>query len=185
MSKKAKIKEAEYFLAQMKEEQDNREHFVHNLSAFLSAARSVLQYALNEVEPQENPSAKPGAKTWYDDLMSSGRILKFFKCKRDINIHDEPVKPSAHFHDTITDTVYISDSISIVHKDKDGKVISEYSSEPPKPKPEKPETSIEQEVKYKFSDWTGDEDVITLCEKYIQELEKVVEDGVSKGFITG
>ena len=32
---------------------------------------------------------------------------------------------------------------------------------------------------------TGDEDVITLCEKYIQELEKAVKDGVSKGFITG
>lgn len=184
MSKKAKIKEAKDFLARMKEEQDNREHFVHSLSAFLSAARSVLQYALNEVDPKENPSAKPGAKTWYDDLMSVSSTLKFFKCKRDINIHDEPVKPSAHFHDTITDTVYISGSISIVHKDKDGKIISEYSSEPPKTKPEKPETSIEQEVRYKFSDWTRDEDVLTLCESYIQELEKVVKDGISKGFIT-
>jgi len=78
----------------------------------------------------------------------------------------------------------LSESISIVRRDKDGKIISEYSSEPPKPKPEKPETSIEQEVKYKFSDWIGDEDVLTLCESYIQELEKVVKDGISKGFIT-
>ena len=188
MSKKAKIKEAEDFLARMKEEQDNREHFVHSLSAFLSAARSVLQYALNEVDPKENPSAKPGAKTWYDDLMSSGRILKFFKCKRDINIHDEPVKPSAHFQATFTEKAGTSESFSIVRRDKDGKIISEYSSEESKPEPEKQEkqeTSIVQEVRYKFSDWTGDEDVLTLCESYIQELEKVVKDGVSKGFITG
>ena len=184
MSKKAKIKEAEYFLARMKEKQNNREHFVHNLSAFLSAARSVLQYALNEVDPKENPSAKPEAKTWYDNLMSVSSTLKFFKCKRDFNIHVEPVHPSAHFQATFTEKAGISESISIVRRDKDGKIISEYSSEPPKAKPEKPETSIVQEVKYKISDWTGDEDVLTLCESYIQELEKVVKDGISKGFIT-
>ena len=185
MNKKAKIKEAKYFLARMKEEQDNREHFVHSLSAFLSAARSVLQYALNEVDPKENPSAKPGAKMWYDNLMSVSSTLKFFKRKRDFNIHVEPVHPSAHFQVTLTEKAGISESFSIVHRDKDGKIISKYSSEPPKPKPEKPETSVEHEVRYKFSDWTGDEDVITLCEKYIQELEKAVKDGVSKGFITG
>ncbi len=185
MNKKAKIKEAEDFLARMKEEQDNREHFVHNLSAFLSSARSVLQYALNEVNPKENPSARPGAKTWYDDLMSSSPILKFFKCKRDFNIHVGPVRPSAHFQVKLAEKAGISESFSIVHRDKDGKIISEYSSESPKPKPEKPETSVEEEVRYKFTDWTGDEDVITLCERYVQELEKVVKDGVSKGFITG
>ena len=185
MSKKAKIKEAEYFLARMKEEQNNREHFVHNLSAFLSSARSVLQYAERESDPGENQNAKPGAKTWYDDLMSSSRILKFFKCKRDINIHEEPVKPSAHFQATFKEKIGISESIIAVLKDKDGKIKSKISSAPPKPKPEKPETSVELEVRYKFSDWTGDEDVITLCEKYIQELEKVVKDGVRKRFITG
>ena len=179
MSKKAKIKEAEYFLARMKEEHDNRESFDFNLSAFLSAARSVLQYAGKEAK------AKKGGQQWHDNWISASPILKFFKCKRNINIHDEPVKPSAHFHDTITDTVYISGSISIVHKDKDGKIISEYSSEPPKVKPKKPETSIEQKVMYKLSDWTGDEDVLTLCKKYIQELEKVVKNGMSKEFITG
>jgi len=181
MSKRTKIEEAKYFLACMKEEQDNREHFNFNLSAFLSAARSVLQYARKEAK------AKKGGQQWHDNCMEKSPVLEFFRDKRDINIHDEPVHPTAHFHDTITETIYVSDSISIVHKNKDGKTISEYSSEKPKPetkKQEKQETSIVQEVKYKFSDWPGDEDVITLCERYIQELEKVVQNGVSKGFIT-
>lgn len=179
MNKKAKIKEAKYFLTRMKEEHDNRESFDFNLSAFLSAARSVLQYVRKEAK------AKKGGQQWHDNWISANPILKFFKCKRNINIHDEPVKPSAHFQATFTEKAGASESFSIVHRDKDGKIISKYSSEPSKPKPEKPETSVEHEVRYKFSDWTGDEDVITLCEKYIQELEKVVEDGVSKGFITG
>jgi len=139
MNEKMKIKEAEYFFAQMKDEQENREYFVFNLSAFLSAARSVLQYARKEAK------AKEGGQQWHDNWISASPILMFFKCKRNINIHDEPVKPSAHFQTTITEKVSISESITIVHKGKDGKIISKYSSEPPKPKPGKLETLVEPE----------------------------------------
>ena len=64
MSESQKIREAEYFLAQMDRERENAEHFGHNLSAFLSSARSVLQYALEEAKP------KPGGLAWYDGTMS-------------------------------------------------------------------------------------------------------------------
>jgi len=177
MNKKAKIKEAGYFLARMKDEQQNRENCEFNLSAFLSAARSVLQYAGKEA------TAKKGGQQWYDNWMSASPILKFFRSKRNINIHVEPIKPSAQFQATLTQKADISESIIIVRRDKDGKIISKYSSEAPKPKPEKPGTSVEMKVRYKFSDWPGDEDVLTLCDNYIQELKKIVQDGVSKGFI--
>jgi hypothetical protein len=36
-----KLNEAQYFLGRMKDVRNNREHFRWNLSAFLSAARSV------------------------------------------------------------------------------------------------------------------------------------------------
>ena len=39
--------------------------------------------------------------------------------------------------------------------------------------------------RFKFDDWTGNEDVLTLCQIYIQELDVVIKDGVAKGFITG
>lgn len=41
------------------------------------------------------------------------------------------------------------------------------------------------EVRYEFSDWSGNEDVFNLCQKYIQELKNVVKEGKSKGFIKG
>jgi hypothetical protein len=77
--------------------------------------------------------------------------------------------------------------VSLKYRDKNGKLIPQYSPEKPKPKPKqkKPTGSAESKTTFRFNDWTGDEDVLTLCERYIQELEKVVKDGISKGFITG
>jgi hypothetical protein len=40
-------------------------------------------------------------------------------------------------------------------------------------------------VDYKFDDWNGNEEVLELCQKYLQELERLIDDGVSKGFISG
>ncbi len=54
MYEKDKIIEAEYFYSRMSQEQNDRDAFRHNLSAFLSAARSVLQYALKEAETNTN-----------------------------------------------------------------------------------------------------------------------------------
>ncbi len=52
-----KIREAEYFLGQMLCTQNQLQHFTYNLSAFLSAARSVLQYALAEAKTKPNGQA--------------------------------------------------------------------------------------------------------------------------------
>jgi hypothetical protein len=180
MNKKEKLKEAEYFLAQMKVEQDNRERFEFNLSAFLSATRSVLQYAYEEVKKEGTREMK-----WYENSVSGSQILKYFKDKRDDNIHIEPAKPRADFSVEITEHIGVSDSLEDEARDKDGKVIAQGSSEKLSQKLVKARTSIKQEVKYKFHGWPGNDDIMTLCERYIQELEKVVKDGVSKGYITG
>jgi len=187
MHEQEKLKEAKHFYSRMKEEQgqEDRESFKYNLSAFLSAARSVLQYALKEVDPGENPKAVPGAKAWYDNFVANSPVLKFFKDKRDINIHDEPIDPRADIAVTITEQLHLSESIVVVVRDKDGKIKSQFSSEEPKPKPKRPKSSVESKTTFRFNDWTGNEDVITLCERYIQELEKAVKDGMSKGYITG
>ncbi len=84
MHERKKFREAEYFYSKMIEGQGHRENFTYNLSAFLSSARSVLQYALNEVK------AKTGGKKWYDDRISASAVMKFFKDKRDINSTPNP-----------------------------------------------------------------------------------------------
>ncbi len=67
MHEEQKLKEAEYYYTRMVKEIDNGEHFLFELSAFLSAARSVMQYACKEIES----SSKTGGKQWYDRHMSS------------------------------------------------------------------------------------------------------------------
>jgi hypothetical protein len=186
MQKMAKIKEAEYFLARMKEEQENREHFVFNLSAFLSAARSVLQYALNEADPKENQNAKPGAKRWYDKSISSSSVLKFFKCRRDINIHIEPISPRKDVGVEAKEGLRFSESLSVRIISPDGKEEAKLILVETEQKQEKPKTSPVPTIKsiYRFNEWPGKEDILALCEGYIQELKKVIQDRVSKGFIT-
>jgi len=179
MHERKKFKEAEYFYSKMIEEQEHREIFKNNLSAFLSSARSVLQYALLEAE------TKLGGKRWYDNYMSSSRVLKFFKCERDINIHEEPIRLFAYFKKIIEGILRLSGSLSLIVYDKEGNIKQKYSSGKPDPTQKKPQTPIVKEIKYKFNNWDGGEDVLMLCQSYLQELDNVIKDGVKKGFITG
>jgi hypothetical protein len=105
MNENLKIQEAEYFLSQMCENNE-RPFFNYNLSAFLTAARSVLQYAFEESK------TKPNGKSWYDPAIQNRPVVKFFKDKRDINIHaSEPVNPSADINIGINDTISLSDEV--------------------------------------------------------------------------
>ena len=178
MSKKAKIKEAEYFFSRMKEEQENKAHFNFNLSAFLTATRSVLQYAEKEAK------AKKGGQQWYGIHMKKSRVLKYFRCKRNFNIHTAPIDPRTDHTIKIEEPVYVKDLKPRVTLGEGEKTKSKDSSEMPKPEPKKTKSTLESGSVHRFKDWPGNGDIIPLCEIYIQELKKVVQDGIRKGFIT-
>jgi len=178
MNERKKLTEAKYFYSRMVEEQRNRDNFSHNLSAFLSSSRSVLQYAFSEVEKNND------GQKWYESHMSANSILRFFKDKRDINIHAKPVSPIAKYDATLKETLGISDAVSVILRDKNGNIKKQHSSESQSKSESTKDQAIIQ-VNYEFDDWNGNEDVLALCQKYLQELERLIEDGVSKGFITG
>lgn len=178
MHESDKLAEAGYFLKRMREEQENSEAFRFNLSAFLSAARSVLQYALEEAK------TKTGGQFWYDNLINSSDILKYFKDKRDINIHQAPIRPMERHQVTITSTAYITDSVHVVLKDKDGNIKQELHSESKNSEPPKPDLPANHIVSYFFTHWSGDEDVIQLCDKYLKQLIKAVDEGVQNALIS-
>ena len=69
--------------------------------------------------------------------------------------------------------------------DKNRNIKQQYSSGVLEPMPKESETQAVMEIKYKFDDWVGSEDILTLCQIYVQELENATKDGVNKGFITG
>ena len=59
-----KLKEARYFVQRMETSVDDSELFQYDLSAFLSAARSVLRYALEEA------TKKPNERQWENQPVS-------------------------------------------------------------------------------------------------------------------
>jgi hypothetical protein len=178
MHEQEKVNEAKYFYSRMLSEIDNRENFLFNLSAFLSSARSVLQYALKEAR------TRSGGQQWYDGHINASPTLSFFKDKRDINIHTQPIDIRQNINIEITDRLYISDSVSIRVTDKDGKVVSEHTSEPAPPPPREADIPPKVSNQFTFPDWPGPEDVPGLCRLYLDELVRIVADGQAKGFLT-
>lgn len=171
-----KLNEANYFFNHMCNTIDEPDCFHYELSAFLSAARSVLLYALEEAQTKRN------GQKWYDNYISQSDILKFFRDKRDISIHQEPVKAHKHITACINEVIHISDSINIQVQKVGSLIKKKLKKSTPQPIPKSTDMTIS--VKYKFPDWQGTEDVIELCRKYIKELEKFIKDGLSKRFIT-
>jgi len=175
-----KIREAEYFYTQMSKTEEDSEAFKYNLSAFLSAARSVLQFA------REEAITKSKGQYWYDTCVSKKPVISFFKDKRDINIHKEPIKIKKDIKLILSDALHLTASVlpmRIVTNDENNNITSEN-------KPEEvfheAETKIPPKAiyKYRFNNWTGNEDIPTLCQKYIDELKAITADGLKEGLLS-
>jgi hypothetical protein len=165
----------------MSSELDNREAFLFDLSAFLAAARSVLQYGKDEAQQ------KKGGQAWYDTQVNSHPLMGFFKDKRDLNIHSEPVGASSAVEIEVTDeAVGLSDSVTSTVFDRQGNVVHQSTTGPP-PVSEPPspgEGQMSVTFRHYFADWKGKDDVLTLAGRYLDELKSFVAAGQSKGFLS-
>jgi hypothetical protein len=177
MNEQHKLAEARYFLSWLEPSSSDPQKFSFELSAFLSAARSALQYALDEAK------TKPGGQTWYDNHVQQLQSIKYFKGKRDISIHVEPVVPNKHINVTLTASVSIHESLNLKLIDHDGNVIEERNVSSPEPEATMPSSSSVS-VSYRFVDWAGPEDVETLCHQYFVAVESVIKDGHTKTFLS-
>jgi hypothetical protein len=154
MNERAKLSEAEYFFIKMYENSEDNIIFIHYLSAFISSARSILQYSLEEAKVNKG-------QPWYDNWIANCSLFKYFKNKRDINIHREPLSPVLHKIVTYRFTI---------------KALSEKLEKPWQP----PTTKLQ----YYFDDWC-DEGIFELCQEYLNKLKTFIDDGMKKGFISG
>ena len=68
MNEQYKIGEAKFFLTRMEESLHDREAFRYYMSAFLTAARSVIQYAREETRSN-------GRQKWYDETIAGYEVL--------------------------------------------------------------------------------------------------------------
>ncbi|SFL99378.1 hypothetical protein [Halanaerobium salsuginis] len=183
MKEERKLSEAKYFYKGMVEslKQHNSEQFSYNLSAFLSSSRSILQYSYKKAKGINMLNV-------YEELVSDNPILSFFKDKRNVNIHERPINHITGI--TVSDTISVSasiESIKWVKYDENGNVIEEKESfNKKKKKPSDISSKKDKDdakVEYIFKDWTGDEDIIELSQKYINELEEFIYKAKEAGII--
>lgn len=176
MHEREKLEEAKFFLQRMEGSAAVPEEFKYHLSAFLTAARTVLQYAFREAE------AKADGRAWYEGLVTGNTVLRWFRDLRDVQIHERPVQPDGLTAVSLVEPVSMSEGLRIVKIDEVGERETIHTSEDPPVSPKE----IPPEVRhiYQFQGWPGSEDVITLAKQYLVALEAVVADGVARGFLT-
>lgn len=174
-----KLLEARYFLERMKELQSERVSFRYNLSAFLSAARSVTFVMQKEFKKV------PKFDEWYknkEEEMKRDKTMKFLLEQRNIAVKEKLANPRRHTKISIICGITVTPSVSTVTKHSDGTVEIEESTTSINC-PKYPSESME-EIKdlWFFRDIPGDkhvtpdDDVITVCEEHIFKLEKLVDE---------
>jgi hypothetical protein len=179
MHEEDKLDEARYFFSKMAISLDAPKAFRFELSAFLSAARSVLQYALYEAK------AKRGGQVWYDTHVASSAEIHFFRDKRNISIHSKPVVPKTDVTISLTEVVVLSDFASIDVLVDDEALVPESAASSPLPMAPPAQAGLPSSTyTYTFPDWTGTEDVVLLCSKYLGALQTLVQDGHARGYLT-
>lgn len=71
-------------------------------------------------------------------------------------------------------------SMSGVVTDSEGNIKQEIGQNETRAVKEEP-SSVE--IKRKFNDWAGEEDITFLCSKYLEELRQIISEGKSRGFL--
>jgi hypothetical protein len=180
MHEDLKIEEADYFLRRIAETSKRDQAATrHELSAFLSAARSALQYAYKEAKFR-------GSLLWYETAVSTADpVVEFLKDTRNINIHDQPFSMRTHTTIGVPPAVLaISGTRTMVITNGDS--VMEWPEMPPQLPPrqrnmaEPPTTTY----RYQFKEWPGPEDVLELCRRYLDEVKRIIADGRAQNILT-
>jgi hypothetical protein len=179
MYEDSKLQEAAHFLDQMEASLQDPKLFQFNLSAFLSAARSVAQYALKEAR------TKSTGQAWYEGLVARDEFIGFFASTRNANIHDQPVQLDGHVDVFAKDAANVWDREVVEKFDRDGNLVEVVEGQ---------ELNADLDAKwtadfvfvphYKFADWLGNEEIPELCQRYIDALRTLVSDGRARGILS-
>ncbi len=163
-----KLHEARYFRRGMDENANDPTSFDHELSAFLTAARSVLQYLAVECNGT-------GQQAWYERKMAND-ILRFFRCRRNENIHRRPIESQRNITLEIEEAITVGEGLLIGRTDEHGNVVQHEGIGNPATELEPVPTNVERTFEYRFTNWSDEKDVQTLCDKYLEALQSTLEE---------
>ncbi len=165
-----KLDEAKYFLSQLKLNIINVSIFRYNLSAFLSAIRSVTFFL------QKECNGIPGFSEWYvmeQEKMKSDPYMKFLNDKRVLEVHKGRSLLRKETRVTHHDSVSMVDSITIflIRSDGTGDIRQSGPSVHDISRKIDPTT----EHLWFFEDFE-EKDIIQLCEEHVSKIEKLLND---------
>jgi hypothetical protein len=107
--------------------------------------------------------------------------------ERNVNIHAKPVNAKRIITVEVVTTLYLHGSADyrVEFRDTAGRPVEvPVASEPAHASPPG-YTPAEPQIRYEFEGWDGNEDVLTLSESYLNQLEAIVSDGIAKGMVSG
>jgi len=185
MNEDVKLAEAEYFLRGVtREATRNPTSTRHELSAFLTAARSALQFALTEAVAQ-------GSQSWYDSAIAAADpVVDFLRVTRNLNVHERPFSMRTDITIGLRSGAvgYSSTGTIVVTTDANGEVQMQWPEIPPALPPQQnnmmsmePPTTT---YRYQFKDWAGPEDALELCARYLAEVKRIIADGRARCILT-
>jgi hypothetical protein len=155
-----KIREAQYFLSMMKQAFEDDDTFSYNLSAFLSAARSITWVM------QKQYARYNGFAEWYCPYqikMPANPELDYLNTLRVEDVHKEPVPTGS------TRVVTVSLGLTLV---KEGTSVAEQAKE----SKHKPPTQCGSRTVRRFFAKFEHVDVIEFCENQLSKLTEIVEE---------
>jgi hypothetical protein len=191
-----KLSEAEYFFECMKENRHKNEVFIYNLSAFVTAYRSITLLMQKEFKRMK------GFDEWYKNKKDSMKKIEFMKLlrdKRNITLKQESLKPNAHVKAEIKDTIILSESIKFTVYNEEGEIIErkkvnsngkwvditkedsqkKLNQETAYPKNEQVSNN---EMKLEW-DWSFEEysdiDLFEICQECLDIISKIVQECIS------
>lgn len=199
-----KLQEAQYFLEQMRAHSEGTTQFMYNLSAFLSAARSVMdvllydygiKYGLFTINDRIYPrnfqrlargnSTATSFYTWWTqkrDYLANDRIAGFLSEKRHIVVHRG--RPAMAWSLILAETISFHSEVSVTPPSPPAGSStpnaidvtgSPSTSFGSSVAPSPAISTSRHSVTGYFADYPSDS-VIDICEKYLQMLNSVVTE---------
>lgn len=175
-----KLNEAQYFIDRMKETNCYKNAFRYNLSAFLSAFRSITLFMQKEFNSVD------GFTSWYkikQSQMMSDKILKFFNEQRVQTIHVQPIsaRPSQNQMNIPEIDLTRLNNFSItsnINKDgiMDNPVLTRTTNEGESTVEEVTATTLWVFSDLPLEDNFSGKDIVSLCEEKLTQLQTIAQE---------
>lgn len=164
----SKQNEAIFYYDKMIEAQNNEnyEYLKYYISAFVNAARTIQQFTYYDAK-------QTGRVSEYEDLVRGNKVFEFFRDIRNDNIHEKLIETNRIGSSSMMGQFVVR------RPETTDEQLASYKEN----LRQDDSTGITTEVQYFFEEWDGSEDVFTLANNYLSQLEDFISEAERRGII--